>query len=205
MAEHASTMNVATFAELASTPGDKPFAFCIENSCLYFWNPTTEEWVEFLNGEAVTQELADAIATAVERANHTGTQLASTISDFAATALAARTDPSALGYATGAGGTVTQATSKSTGVTLNKLCGRITMHNAALAAGAIVSFTLTNSMIAVNDILVLNHVATATVGPYLLNVQPANGSAVINVRNTSAGSLSNAIVIGFVVIKGVIS
>jgi hypothetical protein len=33
---------------------------------------------------------------------------------------------SAVGYSTGTGGTVTQATDKSTGVTLNKRCGQIT-------------------------------------------------------------------------------
>ncbi|NBS24587.1 MAG: hypothetical protein EBS78_11605 [Altererythrobacter sp.] len=37
-----------------------------------------------------------------------------------------------IGYGTGAGGTVTQATSKSTGVTLDKVCGEITMNNATL-------------------------------------------------------------------------
>jgi hypothetical protein len=47
-----------------------------------------------------------------------------------------------IGYATGAGGTVTQATSKSTAVTLNTVTGAITMNNAALAAATIVSFTL---------------------------------------------------------------
>src|SRR5882672_9299987 len=39
---------------------------------------------------------------------------------------------SLLGYATGAGGAVTQATDKSTAVTLNKICGAITMNGAAL-------------------------------------------------------------------------
>lgn len=108
-----------------------------------------------------------------------------------------------IGYSTGAGGTVTQATSKSTGVTLNKICGQITMNNAALNAGVIVSFVLTNSTIASTDMLILNHVATGTFGSYLLNARPASGSATIDVRNTSAGNLSEAIVIGFTVIKTV--
>lgn len=110
-----------------------------------------------------------------------------------------------VGYAAGAGGTVAQSTSKSTGVTLNKVCGDITLNNAALAAGAIVSFTLTNSTIAAQDNVVLIHSATGTVGAYLLNAQPAAGSCVINVRNTSAGSLSEAIVIRFSVVKSVTS
>ena len=107
------------------------------------------------------------------------------------------------GYITGDGGTVTQATSKSTAVTLNKKCGTVTMNGAALAADAIVSFTLTNSTIAATDVVVLNHASGGTAGKYALNAQAAAGSASINVTNISAGSLSEAIVIRFAVIKAV--
>ncbi len=109
------------------------------------------------------------------------------------------------GYITGDGGTVTQATSKSTAVTLNKKCGTVTLNNAALAADAIVSFTLTNSTIAATDVIVLNHASAGTAGKYALNAQAAAGSASINVTNISAGSLSEAIVIRFAVIKAVTS
>jgi hypothetical protein len=109
-----------------------------------------------------------------------------------------------IGYATGAGGTVTQATSKATGVTLNKLSGAITLNAAALAAATVVSFVLTNSFIAAGDILVLNHTATGTFGAYTLNAHGAgSGTITIDVRNASAGSLSEAIVISFAVIKAV--
>tara|TARA_R100000329_G_scaffold36414_1_gene34286 strand:+ start:352 stop:774 length:423 start_codon:yes stop_codon:yes gene_type:complete len=107
------------------------------------------------------------------------------------------------GYVTGEGGAVTQATSKSTAVTLNKKCGTVTMNGAALAADAIVSFTLTNSTIAATDVVVLNHASAGTAGKYALNAQAAAGSASINVTNISAGSLSEAIVIRFAVIKAV--
>jgi hypothetical protein len=107
------------------------------------------------------------------------------------------------GYITGDGGTVTQASSKSTTVTLNKKCGTVTMNGAALAADAIVSFTLTNSTIAATDVVVLNHASGGTAGKYALNAQAAAGSASINVTNISAGSLSEAIVIRFAVIKAV--
>jgi len=107
------------------------------------------------------------------------------------------------GYITGEGGAVTQATSKSTAVTLSKKCGTVTMNNAALAADAIVSFTLTNTTIAATDVVVLNHASGGTAGKYALNAQAAAGSASINVTNISAGALSEAIVIRFVVIKAV--
>ena len=108
-----------------------------------------------------------------------------------------------LGYTTGSGGTVTQATSKATGVTLNKSTGQITLNAAALAADTTVSFTLTNTVIQANDILILNHISGGTAGSYLLNAQSAAGSASINVRNITAGSLSQAIVIAFAVIRAV--
>jgi len=107
------------------------------------------------------------------------------------------------GYATGAGGTVTQATSKATGVTLSKSTGQITLNNAALAADTTVSFTLTNTVIEAGDILIMNHISAGTAGSYLLNAQSAAGTASINIRNITAGSLSEAIVIAFAVIKAV--
>ena len=107
------------------------------------------------------------------------------------------------GYITGEGGAVTQATSKSTGVTLSKKCGTVTMNNAALAADTLVSFTLTNTTIAATDVIVLNHASAGTAGKYVLNAQAAAGSALITVTNISAGALSEAIVIRFAVVKAV--
>jgi hypothetical protein len=107
------------------------------------------------------------------------------------------------GYATGSGGVVTQATSKVTGVTLSKSTGQITLAADALAASTTVSFTLTNTVVEAGDILIMNHISGGTAGSYLLNAQSAAGSASINVRNISLGSLSEAIVIAFAVIKAV--
>lgn len=109
------------------------------------------------------------------------------------------------GYITGEGGTVLQATTKSTGVTLNKRCGQITMNAGALTSDNTVSFTLTNSTIAAGDLLVLNHVSAGTAGAYTLNAQCGAGSASINVRNVTSGTLSEGIVIGFAVIKAATS
>lgn len=110
----------------------------------------------------------------------------------------------ALGYGVGAGGTVTQATSKSTTVTLNKPCGQITMNGAALAAGATVAFTFSNTFFTATDLMV---VATASpFGNYSVRASySAPGTTVIYVTNTSGGSLSEAVVLNFAVIKGAIS
>jgi hypothetical protein len=105
------------------------------------------------------------------------------------------------GYAVGAGGGVLQATSKATAVTLNKSCGQITMNNAALAASTTVTFTITNSTIESGDIIVMNHISGGTLGAYTLNASCGVGTADINVRNVTLGSLSEAVVLRFAVIK----
>jgi len=103
-----------------------------------------------------------------------------------------------LGYTTDAQGTVTQATSKSTAVTLNKSAGQITMNNAALGATTNVTFTLNNSFISANDIVILNVASGATSGAYNCFVSGLSAGAVsITLRNISAGSLSEAVVINF--------
>jgi hypothetical protein len=108
-----------------------------------------------------------------------------------------------IGYGTGAGGTVTQATSKTTGVTLSKVTGQITMNNAALTADTTVSFTLTNTTIAATDMILVQHISAGTVGAYVCSAAPAAGSATVYVRNVTAGSLSEAIVLQFAIIKAV--
>ena len=106
-----------------------------------------------------------------------------------------------LGYTAAAQGTVTQATSKSTAVTLNKSAGQITMNAAALAASTAVSFTLNNSLISANDVVITNISAGGTSGAYTTYVSSmTTGSAVITLRNMTAGSLSEAVVVNFALI-----
>ena len=112
------------------------------------------------------------------------------------------TNAAGLGYGTGAGGTVTQATSKSTGVTLNKPTGQITMNNAALAASTNVSFQLTNSLIASTDTLICS-ITTAANYSYQIQTYCGVGIAQILLRNIDSVSRSEAIVINFAIIKGV--
>ena len=107
-----------------------------------------------------------------------------------------------LGYAAGEGASVTQATSKATGVTINKLCGQIVMNAAALAAGAEVAFTVTNSMVSATDVPIACVQSAGTAGAYLVSVGAvANGSFSVTVSNASAGSLSQALVLNFIVLK----
>ena len=106
-----------------------------------------------------------------------------------------------IGYSAAAQGAVTQATSKSTGVTLNKSAGQITMDAASLAATTNVTFTLTNNLLSAKDVLILNVSGAATAGAYNCWVSSMTaGSATITLRNISGGSLSEAVVINYAII-----
>ena len=107
-----------------------------------------------------------------------------------------------LGYKAGGGGTVTQLTSKSTTVDLDKINGEITMHAAALADGAAVVFTFTNDTIAATDVIIAN--AAGNFGAYEVSASSIQaGTCKMIVRNTSGGALSEATKINFAVIKAV--
>lgn len=108
-----------------------------------------------------------------------------------------------IGYSAAAQGTVTQATSKSTGVTLNRSAGRITMNAEALAGNTAASFTLTNNTISANDAIIVNVSGGGTAAAYTTYISSmTSGSAVVTLRNLTAGSLSEAVVLNFAIIHG---
>ena len=110
-----------------------------------------------------------------------------------------------IGYATGAGGAVTQATSRTTGVTLNTITGAITTNTASLAAAAAATFTVTNSAVAVTDVIHMSIRSGATTVFTTARVTAvAAGSFDITIQNTHASTAeTGAIIVNFVVIKGV--
>jgi hypothetical protein len=110
-----------------------------------------------------------------------------------------------LGYGSGAGGTVTQVTSKSTAVMLNKACGQIITSAASLAAGGSVSFTVSNSLVAGSDVVTLALAGGgAAAGSYAYQVDKVSaGSFVVAIKNVSAGSLAEALTFNFAVGKAV--
>jgi hypothetical protein len=108
-----------------------------------------------------------------------------------------------VGYTTGAGGTISQLTSKATTVVLSRPTGQITTFNDSLASATTVSFTLTNTTLAAGDLLVINHISGGTIGGYSFNASCGAGSATIYIRNLTNGALAEALVLGFAVIKAV--
>lgn len=111
------------------------------------------------------------------------------------------TSAAGLGYGTGSGGTVTQATSKSTAVTLNKPTGQITMNAAALAAGASVFFDVNDSLVAATDNVLLT-LSNFSALNYTIKCFVSTGKFTVILKNETAGSLSEAVVFNFGVLKG---
>lgn len=118
-----------------------------------------------------------------------------------------------LGYGTGAGGTVTQLTSRTTGVTLDKITGEIVLFAGSIAGHEADEFTLTNSLIGANDVIMLcikSGAAAATRKYYQVHaVAVSAGSCVISVGNIDNASIPSAgtesPVIQFVILKGAVA
>ena len=104
------------------------------------------------------------------------------------------------GYATGAGGTVTQATSKATGVTLSKTTGAITMFSAAGSTTA-ATFTVTNSTVAATDVIILNQKSGTDLYDLMVTAVAA-GSFNLTFR-TTGGTTTETPVFNFAVMKAV--
>lgn len=121
----------------------------------------------------------------------------------------------ALGYGVGSGGTVTQETSKSTAVTLNKPCGQITMYNdpmnfpteSAILAGAVVRFNFNNTFISISDEISVWMANPNGVSPaYRVWVDGVDaGVCALCVQNFTDIALATSIVVGFAVRKASIS
>jgi hypothetical protein len=107
---------------------------------------------------------------------------------------------SGIGYATGAGGTITQGTSRTTGVTLNTVSGAITLVSAAGSA-SYQSFTVTNSAVAATDVVIVNQ-KSGTDKYITLVTAVAAGSFQITFA-TTGGTTTEQPVFNFAVIKAV--
>lgn len=109
------------------------------------------------------------------------------------------------GYASGAGGAVTQTTTRATGVTLSKLCGAITTDTTSLAAGAEATFVVTNTKVAVGDVVILSPRSGQTANTSVAFVSAvAAGSFSITLSNLNGSTAdTGAMIINFAVIKAV--
>ena len=105
-----------------------------------------------------------------------------------------------LGYGTGSGGAITQLISRTTGVTLNKTNGAITLFSAAGSATA-ATFTVTNSTVEATDTIILSVKSSTNV--YLAFITAVAAGSFNVTFQTTGGVSTDAPVINFAVIKAV--
>ena len=125
---------------------------------------------------------------------------AATGTSLAATGAIKSSGTAGIGYATGAGGVVIQGTSRTTGVTINKITGQITLFSAAGTTSA-TTFTVTNSLVNTTDVIILNQ-HTGTDLYDLMVTKTVLGSFDITFR-TTGGTTTEQPIFNFTVIKGV--
>ena len=162
-------------------------------------NPTT-------NLQATTKQYVDAAdALKLNKAGDTMTGALIVNSTIASNStIFVNGNSSKIGYDTGAGGSATQGVgSKGNTVTINRPTGVIVTDNAALAANTTVTFNLGCTVISNTDIVLISHVSGGTQGAYVISAWPSTGFANISIRNITAGSLSEALTLRFIVVKSV--
>ena len=100
--------------------------------------------------------------------------------------------------------TVTQATNRTTAVTINSLSGQITTDDASLAAGAEAKFVVNNSYVTAKSIPVIVAASGQTADTSIPNVVAvADGSFTIQLTNLNGSTAdTGAMVINFVVLGG---
>lgn len=162
--------------------------------------------VEEINASASTTTAA--FSGAVTATYMTASGSVTSLGPVTASGAITSSSPSAgVGYATGAGGAVTQLTNRTTGVTLNTICGTITTHTASLAAESAAEFVVTNSRVAIGDVVVVCEQSGSNGGNTNVHVTgTAAGSFNISVANNNAAAgtaETGAILINFAVIKSV--
>jgi len=164
------------------------------NQLLGFWNAAP------VDQPAVTADLLDSLQEVGLIASGAGDTPLNLSGGTLTCGSAVATGTAGIGYTTGAGGTVTQATSRTTAVQIDKTCGSITMFSAAGSATA-QTFTVNNSTVSASDVIIVNQ--RSGTNPYEFVVTAvAAGSFNINFR-TISGTATDAPVINFAVIKAV--
>jgi hypothetical protein len=108
----------------------------------------------------------------------------------------------AVGYGAGAGSTVTQGTSRTTGVTIDAYSGAITLVSAA-GSTSWQSFTVTNNRVAATDTVIVNQKSGTDL--YRLHVTAVAAGSFRITFATTAGTTTEQPVFNFAVIKAVTS
>ena len=111
------------------------------------------------------------------------------------------------GIAFGAGATFdadsAAATDAGSGVTIDKMAGKVTSQSLATAAGAAATITVTNAQVAAGDLVLLSRIGGSnSAGTPVFKAVPAAGSFVITIDNKHASAaFDGTFILGFLVMK----
>ena len=158
---------------------------------LRFYAGSTQRWLIDQTGNLLTGAASYDIGSPT--ANRPG-------NIYAATSIRATGSTAVIGYGTGAGGAVTQATSRTTGVTLNKGCGQITLVSAA-GTTSWQSFTVSNTTVAATDTIIVNQDSGTDLYQIFVTNVAANSFQITFA--TTGGTTTEQPVFSFAVIKAV--
>lgn len=124
--------------------------------------------------------------------------------NISTTALAPNWQYRGSGWKTGAGGAVTQITSRATGVTLSKRVGKITTTADSLAAVTIVAFVVTNTTVAATDNIIVTKVSGDVDTSCWVSAVGSGSFTVSLLNNHASAADTTAFVLNFEVRKGAI-
>lgn len=111
-------------------------------------------------------------------------------------------DQAAVGYGAGAGDTVTQITDRTTGVTVDALCGSIVLVSAA-GTTSWQSFVVTNNTVVATDTIIVNQKSGSDL--YMIHVTAVSSGSFQITFATTSGTTVEQPVFNFAVIKAVTS
>jgi hypothetical protein len=197
-------VSVSGIDNAAEVDGDGNASFYIASGTYHLDIYATDATTFVKRVENIPMVTADDIITATQLAGTGGAALVGKSSSGTVQDAINRIG-TFVGYDSGNGGIVSQTTSKSTAVTINKPCGQIITTGDAMGAGVLVTFTVNNTNVASTDTVRANlQSGNATPGTYRIWAEGNQANAFkICIENRSAGSLSEALVINFAVTKGV--
>jgi hypothetical protein len=160
----------------------------------------------FTNATMVAPALGTVASGNISACTSTGMVLtapvigAATGTSLTATGAIVSTGTAGIGYAAGAGGAVTQSTSRTTGVTINKITGAITLYTAAGSATA-TTFIVSNNFVAATDVIIVSQKSGTDLYDLMVTAV-AIGSFNLTFR-TTGGTTTEAPVFNFAVIKAI--
>lgn len=103
-----------------------------------------------------------------------------------------------LGYATGAGTTVSQVTSNTNSVTINRPTGLIQVFSQSLAAGASVNFTVLNDRAGIGSPVLIAQPSTTF---EVRSIASQSGAFVVRITNISGSAAPTAINMYFLILR----